>query len=482
MLQNKFLPTYESTGKYLPTWESLNEHTLPKWFMDAKFGIFIHWGPYSVPAWAPKKTTTGEYYNDQVGNHPYAEIYGYGMMYKDSAVWKHHKATYGAGFQYEDFFPQFRAENWDPGLWAETFRKVGAKYVVLVTKHSDCYSMFDTKLTDRCCTKIGPMRDITGELTAELRKQGLKSGLYYSTTFDWYSRNFPHVIYKEFTHGQIKELVDQYHPDILWSDDYWKPIEKSCSDTWGSKELISYFYNHSEHPEEVLVNDRWGCEKDGRQIGDFSTPEYTALPTIQDFYWETNRGIGRSFGYNQEEGDEDYAAAEDLIFMLADIVSKNGNLLLNVGPRADGTIHPLQLQRLEEIGSWLQVNGEAIYQTRPWIDAAGLTGADGRVRFTQKGSAVYANIFDTKTRDFTIRNLFVPSGTKVELLGSDAPVVWEQQGGDTVFHLPAAQSAVSFVLKFNEEPLRLLRKPGLLVPENRTGEIFRRMGYYSVNL
>lgn len=482
MLQNKYLPTDDPSGKYLPTWESLNEHNIPTWFMDAKFGIFIHWGPYSVPAWAPKKTTTGEYYNDMVGNHPYAEIYGYGMMYKDSAVWKHHKSVYGAGFQYEDFFPMFQAEKWDPAQWAEIFRNAGAKYVVLVTKHSDCYSMFDTKLTGRCCTKTGPMRDITGELTAELRARQLKTGLYYSTTFDWYYRNFPHVIYKEFTHGQYKELITQYHPDILWSDDYWKPLEKSCCDTWGSKEIISYFYNHSEHPEEVLVNDRWGCETDGRQIGDYSTPEYTALPNIQDFYWETNRGIGRSFGYNRDEGEEDYASADELIFMLADIVSKNGNFLLNVGPKADGTLHPLQLSRLETIGKWLLINGEAIYQTRPWVEADGTTGEGGRIRFTKKGNAIYAIIFDTTASDFTIRNLYVPDGTKVKLLGPGSPITWRQQGTDTAFSLPNAVSASSFVLKFETEPLRLVKKSSLSVPENRIGEIFRRMGYYSVNL
>ena len=237
---------------YYPTWESLNEHEIPKWFMDAKLGIFIHWGIYSVPAWAPKYDIKREHYNEKIGYHPYAELYGYGMMYKDTPIWKYHKNKYGAAFQYDDFIPRFKAEKWDPAGWARFFKDIGAQYVVLVTKHSDGYCMWPTKQTRRNSFDSGPHRDITGDLTKEVTKLGMKMGLYYSLTFNWYYENFPHIVYRDFSYNQMKELIDHYSPSLLWSDDYWKPQEKSYAATWQINDIISYYSNKVVIPDEVV--------------------------------------------------------------------------------------------------------------------------------------------------------------------------------------------------------------------------------------
>lgn len=467
---------------YQSTWESLNQHKVPKWFMDAKFGIFIHWGPYSVPAWAPSYDKKGKYYNELVGYHPYAELYGYGMLYKDTPVWKYHVEKYGAAFQYEDFFPQFKAEKWDPKKWAQLFKKVGAKYVVLVTKHSDGYSMWDTKFTDRNSFLTGPKRDITGELTEAVKNEGLEMGLYYSLTFNWYYRNFPHLPYREFSHNQLKELIDKYKPSLLWSDDYWKPNEKSYAAQWQSKEILSYFYNQADDPDLVLVNDRWGQEENGLQLGDFSTPEYSTMTDITDFYWEHTRGIGSSFGYNQNETDKDYLSVSQLVTLLVDIVSKNGNFLLNVGPKSDGTLDQLQQERLIGIGNWLEINGEAIYETRPWISPEGKTADDLEVRFTTKDNYVNAIILGEPQKEVTIKNIQVQEGSTIKVLGSDQEIEWSQDLNGVHLNLPEQfQASHAYTVQISPEPFMLLQKRKNS-HEEKYAEIWRKGGYIKVDI
>lgn len=471
-----------SKKKYLPTWESLNQHKVPKWFMDAKFGIFIHWGVYSVPAWAPPYINKKEYYNEDIGYHPYAELYGWGMMYKDSPVWKYHVEKYGADFQYEDFIPMFKAEKWHPAEWAKLFKDVGAKYVVLVTKHSDGYCMWPTKYSKRNCFETGPRRDITGELTREIKAQGLKMGLYYSTTFNYYYDRVGHITYRELTHNQVKELIDNYNPSILWSDDYWKPHEKSYAATWQSKELIAYFYNHAENPDEVVTNDRWGIEENGLQVGDFSTPEYRVLPNITDFYWELTRGIGQSYGYNQNETDKDYMSVSELIKMFVDVVSKNGNLLLNVGPKADGTLCELQEQRLRGLGEWLAVNGEAIYGTRTWVDAEGDASNGFDIRYTTKDDAVYAILIGDPKKDVTIKDIRVKQGTEIKLLGYDGNIEWTQNDEGLYVKLPEKLPCASaYSLKISPQPWKLMSKKVNNL-EDKYGEIWRRCGYVKLDI
>ena len=338
------------SSQVLPTWESINQRGYPEWFSDAKLGIFIHWGVYSVPAFASKEG--------------YAEWYYRGLMTSDDRK-AFQDSVYGKGFQYEDFVPMWKAELWNPDEWAELFQKSGAKYVLLVSKHHDGYCLWPSQYAPGWnSVETGPHRDICGELTEAVRKQGLKMGFYYSLPewksdiHRWYVDPDDSIATYVDTHmiPQLKELVTAYKPTVLFTDGEWR----NSAEQWHATELISWYYNTVG--EEAIVNDRWG---NGQQHG-FRTPEYSAGITLTDRPWAECRGLGRSFGLNRNEPLENYMTSEELIRHFCVLVAAGGGMTLNVGPAADGKIPLLQQERLMDLGKWLNVNGEAIYGTRPY--------------------------------------------------------------------------------------------------------------------
>ena len=260
-------------------------------------------------------------------------------------------------------------------------------------------------------------------------------GLYYSGGYDWtfvpgpirtaadYQSVKPQSeAYGKYADAQFRELIERYHPAVLWNDiDYPKsghPLE-----------MMAEYYNAV--PDGV-IDDRFGVKH-----SDFKSPEYKVMDKISPTKWEECRGLGRSFGYNRAEGEAETIAPDELIYLLVDIVSKNGNLLLDVGPEADGTIPPVQMSRLQALGAWLKQNGEAIYGTHPWKTAEGETSEGIHLRFTQKDSAVYATLLGRpKTKTITLKSLAPKAGTQIYLLGDAEPLVWSQQGPDTRITLP----------------------------------------------
>ena len=333
-----------------PTWESINQRGYPQWFSDAKLGIFIHWGVYSVPAYASKEG--------------YAEWYYRGLMTSDDRK-AFQDSIYGKDFQYEDFVPMFKGELWDPNEWAELFWKSGAKYVLLVSKHHDGYCLWPSQYAPGWnSVETGPHRDICGELTEAVRNHGLKMGFYYSLPewksdiHCWYVDPDDSIAEYVDTHmiPQLKELITTYKPTVLFTDGEWR----NSAEQWHAKELISWYYNTVG--EEAIVNDRWG---NGQQHG-FRTPEYSAGITLTDRPWAECRGLGRSFGLNRNEPLENYMTSEELIRHFCVLVAAGGGMTLNVGPAADGKIPLLQQERLLDLGEWLKTNGTAIYNTRPY--------------------------------------------------------------------------------------------------------------------
>lgn len=334
-----------------PTWESINQRGYPQWFSDAKLGIFIHWGVYSVPAFA--------------SNEGYAEWYYRGLQTDDGERKAFQERVYGDGFQYNDFAPLFKAELWNPDEWAELFEKSGAEYVLLVSKHHDGYCLWPSQYAPNWNTMdVGPHRDICGELTEAVRARGLKMGFYYSLPewtsplHRWYESPDDSITEYVDTHmiPQFKELVNRYKPSILFTDGEWR----NSAEQWHARELISWYYNTVG--DEAIVNDRWG---DGGQHG-FRTPEYSAGITLTDRPWAECRGLGRSFGLNRNEPLSNYLSSDELIRHFATLVAAGGGMTLNVGPAADGKIPLLQQERLIDLGKWLEINGEAIYGTRPY--------------------------------------------------------------------------------------------------------------------
>ena len=280
-----------------PTWESINERGYPQWFSDAKLGIFIHWGVYSVPAYASLEG--------------YAEWYYRGLMTNDDRK-AFQERIYGKDFQYEDFAPMWKAELWNPDEWAELFKKSGAKYVLLVSKHHDGFCLWPSQYAPNWnSVEVGPKCDICGELTEAVRKQGLKMGFYYSlpewtsNIHRWYQDPDENIGTYVDTHmiPQFKELVTRYQPTVLFTDGEWR----NSAEQWHATELISWYYNTIG--EEAIVNDRWG---DGQQHG-FRTPEYSAGITLTDRPWAECRGLGRSFGLNRNEPLENYLTSDELI-------------------------------------------------------------------------------------------------------------------------------------------------------------------------
>ncbi len=430
----------QAPAKYEPTLDSLNHHPLPQWYSDAKLGIFIHWGLYSVPGWAPLVHPNHDFTSlDYIKNNPYAEWYLNTVRIEGSPTQAYHREHYGADYDYYNFAPIFDKETqkWNPDAWAEVFRDAGAKYVVLTSKHHEGFTLWPSSTPNPTlpAERQHATRDLVGELTNAVRKAGLRMGLYYSGGYDWtfvpgpitkpeeYESVQPQTeAYGKYADAHMRELIQRYKPAVLWNDiNYPKsghPLE-----------IMAEYYNIV--PDGV-IDDRFGVKH-----SDFKSPEYETLKQISPTKWEECRGLGRSFGYNRAEGEAETIAPDELIYHFVDIVSKNGNLLLDVGPEADGTIPPVQMSRLVALGAWLKQNGEAIYGTHPWTRADGETTDGLRVRFTQKDSSVYATLLgQPKTGTVTIKSLTPKAGSKITLLGEKSPLVWSQQGDDLKVTLP----------------------------------------------
>jgi alpha-L-fucosidase len=367
------------------TWEALGKHTPPAWFSNTKFGIFIHWGVYSVPSFCDTSTYS-EWYQHWLDTNSHGGL-----------VRNFHERVYGKDFAYRQFAEQFRAELWNPEEWAKIFARAGAGYIVITSKHHDGFCLWPSAIASEArgypwnAVQTGPKRDLLGELATAVRKEGIKFGTYYSF-LEWHNPLFEKSIpdYAEkVMFPQVKELIERYHPDLFWPDGEWEHPDT----TWSSPQLLQWLYANVPNPESFLVNDRWGKGLRGR-TGDFFTTEYGDGGGGGDSYsgqraFEECRGIGHSFAFNRAENYDVYLSRTEAVRTLIDMVSRGGNLLLDIGPAADGTIPLIMVDRLYAIGDWLKTNGEAIHGTTkspfrstPW----------GRA--TQKGETVYLHLYD----------------------------------------------------------------------------------------
>jgi len=413
----------QDTVKYEPTIASLNRHQVPLWYTRAKLGIFIHWGLYSVPGWAPLTHPDHDFSSvDYIRNNPYAEWYYNTMRIDGSPTQAYHREHFGANFSYYDFAPVFNRESkkWNPDEWAKIFRQSGAKYVVLTTKHHEGFTLWPSSVLNPTlpADRQHAQRDIVGELTDAVRKQGLRMGVYYSGGYDWtfvpgpirtsaeYETVKPQSEeYGKYANAQIHELIERYHPSILWNDIDWPKTGRAL-------EVEADYYNAVP---DGAIDDRFGIAH-----ADFRSPEFETPGQISKKKWEECRGLGRSFGYNRAEGEAETIAPGALIALLVDIVSKNGNLLLDVGPEADGTIPPVQMERLNALGAWLKQNGSAIYDTIPWERAEGKSAEGDELRFTRNGNDLFVTVLGKpKAQTITIENLPVKQGVEITELGDN---------------------------------------------------------------
>lgn len=447
---------------FQPTLESVRSHDAPDWFHDAKLGIFIHWGLYSVPAWAPHGGDIGEVFesgdmSQWFRNNSYAEWYLNTLKFEDSPTREWHNQQYGADFDYDDFAAGFNSalKRWKPDDMAALFSEVNARYAVLTSKHHDGFTLWPSATPCPRKPRYHTQRDVVGELTEAVRARGMKMALYYSGGLDWAFNEarisqIPDVWgtivqspeFVDYSVAHWKELIDRYKPSIMWND-----IGYPAAADLG--ELFAYYYNSV--PDGV-INDRFTQSVDLTPKADeplspprgphydYITPEYATFDEIQAVKWECCRGIGHSFGYNRNEGDEQLLAEDELIHMFVDIVSKNGNLLLNVGPMPDGGIPENQADRLRSLGRWLDRNGEAIFDTRPWTRADGATTQGLDLRFTKADDALYVTLLGTPAdSEIAIAGLSAPAEARIRLLGHDSDLAWRQDGADlrvTLPHLP----------------------------------------------
>ena len=438
------------------TIESLQARELPRWFDDAKFGIFIHWYPASVPAYAPLSEDLFEQttkYGEETAfrESPYAEWYVNSLAIEGSSVQKHHAATYGDK-PYDEFVSEFFAETeqWNPSEWEQLFVASGAKYCVMGTRHIDGAIMWPTTLhnPNKGATYTSP-RDLVGEACKAARNAGMRIGLYYCGGLDvtfqglgyngWMSMFLatPQTPeYAEYATAHYRELIQRYSPDLLWNDVGWPG---------GGAAAMQFMAEYFNHNPEGVVNDRFDMigVATGTTHADYITPEYSSGLTVSNKKFEVCRGIGRSFGYNALDDDSTYATSEELIQLLINAVADGGNLLLNIGPMANGEVPREQLERIQVIGAWLDINGSAIFDTRPYAVSSLVTTNGQTVRLTQdRGNNVYAIVLgDSPAASISIENL--PEGT-VSLLGHSGPLV---RHGNTITFPPVPRNNVAFVLR-----------------------------------
>jgi alpha-L-fucosidase len=446
-----FVSSFASGQTYEPSWESLDKRPVPLWYKQGKFGIFIHWGVYSVPAWCTK------------GN--YAEWYQYGLQTNDTARQKYHKRNFGNQTYYQ-LADRFKADLFNPTEWADLFEKSGASYIVLTSKHHDGYTLWPSAEANKTwgfpwnSKDVGPQRDLLGELFAAVKKTSVRAGMYYSL-YEWFNplwlKDKNQYVEKHMT-PQMKELITKYQPDVFWTDGDWD----ASAETWKSKEFLSWLYNESPVKNRVVTIDRWGSGVRFNHGGVYS-PEYQPNLDFEDHYWEESRGMGFSYGYNREEDAWDYASTQALILHLVDKVSRGGNFLLDIGPDEHGKIPPIMQERLLQMGEWLDVNGEAIYNTARWKTPC--QWSEGRRDYVSKGgdyilklttdpdssyavkeafftynetiNSLYAIIPEyPENGEVLLRNMPITNNTQLSLLATGQRLMWKLSGNNAVIQLP----------------------------------------------
>ncbi|MFB3881250.1 MAG: alpha-L-fucosidase [Armatimonadota bacterium] len=481
--------TVASPATFEPTWESLRRHQTPQWLRDGKFGIYTHWGPYSVPAWGGNAT----WYSHNVYMNP------------DSEARKYHEKTYGPldQFGYKDYIPMFTAEKFDPDEWADLFQRSGARFAGPVAEHHDGFAMWDTKWSEWNAAKMGPKRDVVGELEKTIKARGMKfvTALHHAENWFFFpvwdkrydcsdpkysglygfihERGAPQS--KEFLdrwYGKTIEVIDKYDPDFIWFDYALCSIHESYV-----KEFLAYYYNRAEaNRKEVVVTYKDHDLPPGVGLLDYELGQAREL-TWHEWITDSTVDDQGAWGYVKTAG---YRSVDWLVDNLVDRVSKNGYLLLNVGPRADGTIPEEAKQGLLGMGEWLKVNGEAVYGTTAWViagegptrlkkasggfneEATPYTAED--IRFTAKGNALYATVLEWPGSELVITTFALPDDNRADvgvhrgeqprhylypsevvsitMLGDGKPLPWKLNAQGLVVSMPAKKPCDhAFVVK-----------------------------------
>lgn len=399
--------------KYEPTWESLDSRPNPGWYDEAKFGIFMHWGVYSVPSFVSEW------------------FWWYWKGSKDPRCIDFMKKNYPPGFSYADFAPMFKAEFFDPDQWADLLARSGARYFVLTSKHHEGFTNWKSDVSwNWNSVDNGPHRDLVAELSTSIRKRtNITFGLYFSL-FEWFhplylkdkASGFKTQDYvREIALPQLYDIVNTYKPEYIWSDGDWE-----AEDTyWNSTNFLAWLYNDSPVKDTVVVNDRWGKGCMCHHGGSYTCSDRYNPGVLQKHKWEDAMTVDKkSWGYRRNTVVSDFLTMDDLTSILASSVSCGGNMLMNVGPTPDGRIDPIFQERLEQMGDWLRVNGEAIYASKPWR-AQNDTGTPD-IWYTSKNEAIYAIALEWPSTG--VLNLTVPvtsESTTVTILGlPDVKISW----------------------------------------------------------
>lgn len=355
----------------------------PRWFQDAKLGFFIHYGLYSIPAWAyqPDGTTYG--LEDAYTYHQYAEWYGNTWRIPNSPCRQWHEETYGVGTTYADFAEQFHPNPEKLAATVQLLIDSGAKYIVPTTKHHDGFCLWNTQTTDFNSVKRGNGVDVIKLITELTRAHNIHVGLYFSGALDWHVSDFPaiqsdrdifthrrnDVAYAKYSAAQLRELIETFNPQLLWNDIDWPDAGKGDAEY----SLSNIFAHYYEKVPDGIINDRWGIP-----YHQYLTREYTDVDETLSKPWESTRGIAKSFGVNHNEDDKDFLTVTGLVNYFIDVVSKGGNLLINVGPNADGSLESRQAKVVAGLGQWMKTYGEYIYASRPWETPLDIQPASAR--------------------------------------------------------------------------------------------------------
>ncbi len=441
----------DGTGSFSASWSSLKKHKTPDWFDDAKLGIFVHWGVYSVPGY---KTEWYPRLMYRKGDRFYEE---------GKTIFQYHRDTYGpqSEFGYKEFIPKFKAEKWDPDRWAKLFSDVGAGYVLMPAEHHDGFAMWDSDLTRWDAVERGPERDLIGELVNAVRKRDMKFAPTFHRGYHWYYYNHkkkwdtsdpkysdlygashpdcdplnkedapcdpPSQEWLKTFKNRWFEIMEKYQPDMMWLDFGWGTHKAYFPH---AKEMMARFYNkEKEWGKKLVVNNKTIADvvKPGipREVGDYVASDHRDEPKITKRKWAkpTTLAGEHSWGYNRMAKPGDFKSVNSLVDMIVDVVSKNGNVMLNVGPKANGVIPDIQKKRLRGVGQWLDVNGEAIFDTDYWK-----TYGKEKIRFTRKGKTIlYVTVLEWPGDEVNVEQLSNWDESDVEaisMLGSDEELDW----------------------------------------------------------